>query len=108
MCFGASAILSATPTLALSATCGAVSLTAGGISPGSGTPTTTFTFTVTYTNSTGAIPSRARVQFQDLTQVTLPTAGGNTRNGVVYSGSLTKPVGTWTYKFRIQDELDLV
>ncbi len=85
MCFGASAFLSATPTLALSATCGPVSLTAGGVSPGSGTPTTTFTFTVTYTNSFGGIPSRARVQFQDLSQVTLPSSGGNTRNGVVYT-----------------------
>ena len=46
------------PTLALSATCGPVSLTAGGVSPGSGTPATTFTFTVTYTNALAA-PRRA-------------------------------------------------
>ena len=102
MCFGASALLSATPTLALSATCGPVSLTAGGVSPGSGTPTTTFTFTVTYTNSIGGI-SVARPGAIPGSHAGHPAEpGGNTRNGVVYSGSLTKPVGTWTYRFRFR------
>ena len=82
MCSGASVLLWAAPTLAVSATCGQVSLTAGSVSPGSGTPTTTFAFKVTYTNGFGGTPSRARVQFQDLSQVTLTSPGGNTRNGV--------------------------
>ncbi len=97
----ASLFLTVAPVLALSATCGAVTLTNGGVSPASGTQATTFTFSVTYTNSNGGSPSRARVRFQDLSQVTL-TGSGNTTAGVVYTGSTTKANGTWTYTFRFR------
>ena len=97
----ASLFLTVTPVFALSATCGTVTLSQGTVSPANGTPATTFTFTVTYTNSTGATPNRARVRFGDFSQIVL-TGSGNTQAGVTYSGSTTKPNGTWTYMFRFR------
>ena len=97
----ASLCLPVTPVLALSAICGTVTLSQGSISPANGTPATTFTFTVTYTNSTGGTPNRARVRFGDFSQIVL-TGSGNTQAGVTYSGSTTKPNGTWTYMFRFR------
>ena len=97
----ASLFLTVTPVLALSATCGVVTLSQGGVSPASGTPATTFTFTVTYTNANGGTPSRARVRFGDFSEVVL-TGAGDTKAGVTYTGSTTKPNGTWTYKFRFR------
>jgi hypothetical protein len=97
----ASMFVAVTPVFALSASCGSVTLSGGGVSPTSGTPATMFTFTVVYTNSNGGTPSRARVRFQDFSQISL-TGGGNTKAGVVYSGSTTKAIGTWTYRFRFR------
>ena len=97
----ASLFLTVTPVFALSATCGTVTLSQGTVSPATGTPATTFTFTVTYTNSNGGTPSRARVRFGDLSEIVL-TGAGNTQAGVTYSGSTTKPNGTWTYMFRFR------
>jgi len=96
-----SLFLTVTPVLALSASCGSVTLSQGGVSPTAGTPTTTFRFTVTYTNTNGGTPSRARVRFQDFSQISL-TGSGNTKTGVVYTGSTTKAIGTWTYRFRFR------
>ncbi|MFL5711615.1 MAG: SH3 domain-containing protein [Chloroflexota bacterium] len=97
----AALFLTVTPVFALSATCGTVTLTQGGVSPGNGTPTTTFTFAVTYTNANGGTPSRARVRFGDFSEIVL-TGAGDTTAGVVYKGSTTKPNGTWTYVFRFR------
>jgi hypothetical protein len=101
--FAASLAGFASPTLALSASCGQVTLSNGGVAPSSGTPTTVFTFTVTYTNNNGGTPSRAWVEFQDLSRVPLSSGGGSTKPpGVVYRGTVTKPLGTWTYRFRFR------
>ncbi|HEX6867725.1 MAG TPA: hypothetical protein VF119_02910 [Candidatus Limnocylindrales bacterium] len=97
----ATLVLTVTPVLALSATCGSVTLTQGGVSPSSGTPGTQFTFTVTYTNSKGGNPGRAQVRFGDSTQIAL-SGSGDTTAGVVYAGTTTKPNGTWTYRFRFR------
>ena len=97
----ATLFLTVAPVLALSATCGSVSLTQGGVSPSSGTPGAQFTFTVTYTNSRGGNPTRAQVRFGDFTQIAL-TGSGDTAAGVVYAGTTTKPNGTWTYRFRFR------
>jgi len=99
----ASLFMFVAPVLGLAATCATVTLTNGTVSPGGGTPTTTFTFAVTYTNSDGggSIAS-SRVRFQDLSQITLVGGGGSPATGVVYTGTTTKPVGTWTFFFRFR------
>jgi len=80
-------------------TCGGgghtISLTAGGVSPGSGTTATNFKFTVTFTDSLGQAPGSVSLRFN---RTNYAMAGSG--SGTVYSLTRTMPLGTTAFTFR--------
>src|SRR4051794_10623939 len=93
----ASALVSVVPALA--SMCGTITIQAGTVSPGSGTPGTAFTFSVTVADTTDAAPQWVRVRVRGR-WTTLSAAESEPGGFVTYVGSRMLPAGSWTYLFR--------
>jgi hypothetical protein len=77
-----------------------ISLSAGGVTPGSGTSVTAFTFKVIYADSAGCAPNSVRVSVSGVgTYAMSRSATGGYLTGVTFSHSLKLPLGTRTYSF---------
>lgn len=77
-----------------------ISLSAGGVTPGSGTKVTAFTFKVIYADSAGCAPNGVKVSVSGVgTYAMSRSATGGYLTGVTFSLSLKLPLGTRSYSF---------
>jgi hypothetical protein len=74
------------------------SLSAGGVSPSSGTTATSFNFSVRYRDTGGCAPSSVRLIIAG-SAYSLTRSGSNYTSGVTYWTSRRLPVGRWGYRF---------
>jgi hypothetical protein len=104
MAAGLVALVALPAPLAYAASCNGnshqISLSAGGVTPGSGTNLTVFTFKVIYADSAGCAPASVKVTIAGVgTYAMSRSATGGYITGVTFSHSLKLPVGTRTYSF---------
>ena len=104
MAAGLVALLTVPAPLAYAASCNGnshqISLSAGGVTPGSGTTATVFTFNVIYADSAGCAPTSVKVTVAGVgTYAMARSATGGYVTGVTFNRPMTLPVGTRAYSF---------
>jgi hypothetical protein len=104
MAAGLVALVALPAPLAYAASCNGnshqISLSAGGVTPGSGTEVTAFTFKVIYADSAGCAPASVKVTIAGVgTYAMSRSATGGYITGVTFAHSLKLPLGTRSYSF---------
>lgn len=74
-------------------------LSAGRVSPASGTTATVFTFSVTYADTKGCAPNSVKVTVAGVGLYGMTGSGTSYDTGVTFTWAMTLPVGTRTYSF---------
>jgi hypothetical protein len=92
-----------TPRTVVAASCNGAShqpsLSAGTVSPGTGTTATSFRFSVRYKDTGGCPPTSISVVIPGVGTFSLRGSGTSYASGVTFSTSRTLPVGRWAYRF---------
>ncbi len=104
MAAGLVALVALPAPLAYAASCNGnshqISLSAGGVTPGSGTQVIAFTFKVIYADSAGCAPTSVKVTVAGVGRYAMSrSATGGYITGVTFSHSLKLPLGTRSYSF---------